>query len=76
MLHVFKGEILANMTQVSDVAPGPLVKILSVLVAQRAHTVQTMSSRSPETWGQSGYGTGRVGRRPTLLCKSIDIYYM
>jgi hypothetical protein len=22
---VFKGEILANMTQVSDVAPGPLV---------------------------------------------------
>jgi hypothetical protein len=24
-LHVFKGEILANMTQVSDVAPGPLV---------------------------------------------------
>jgi hypothetical protein len=25
MLHVFKGEILANMTQVSDVAPGPLV---------------------------------------------------
>jgi hypothetical protein len=25
MLHVFIGEILANMTQVSDVAPGPLV---------------------------------------------------
>jgi hypothetical protein len=25
MLHVFKDEILANMTQVSDVAPGPLV---------------------------------------------------
>jgi hypothetical protein len=25
MLHVFKGEILANMTQVSDVAHGPLV---------------------------------------------------
>jgi hypothetical protein len=25
MLHVFKGEVLANMTQVSDVAPGPLV---------------------------------------------------
>jgi hypothetical protein len=24
-LHVFIGEILANMTQVSDVAPGPLV---------------------------------------------------
>jgi hypothetical protein len=24
-LHVFKGEVLANMTQVSDVAPGPLV---------------------------------------------------
>jgi hypothetical protein len=28
MLHVFIGEILANMTQVSDVAPGPLVLIL------------------------------------------------
>jgi hypothetical protein len=28
MLHVFIREILANMTQVSDVAPGPLVKIL------------------------------------------------
>jgi hypothetical protein len=27
MLHVFIGEILADMTQVSDVAPGPLVKI-------------------------------------------------
>jgi hypothetical protein len=25
MLHVFLGEILANMTRVSDVAPGPLV---------------------------------------------------
>jgi hypothetical protein len=25
MLHVFIGEILANMTQVSDVAPGPFV---------------------------------------------------
>jgi hypothetical protein len=25
MLHVFIGEILANMTQVSNVAPGPLV---------------------------------------------------
>jgi hypothetical protein len=25
MLHVFIGEILADMTQVSDVAPGPLV---------------------------------------------------
>jgi hypothetical protein len=24
-LHVLIGEILANMTQVSDVAPGPLV---------------------------------------------------
>jgi hypothetical protein len=24
-LHVFIGEILADMTQVSDVAPGPLV---------------------------------------------------
>jgi hypothetical protein len=24
-LHVFVGEILANMTQVNDVAPGPLV---------------------------------------------------
>jgi hypothetical protein len=29
MLHVFKGEILANMTQVSDVAPGPLVLIFN-----------------------------------------------
>jgi hypothetical protein len=28
MLHVFIGEILANMTQVSDVAPGPLVKVM------------------------------------------------
>jgi hypothetical protein len=27
MLHVFIGEILANMTQVSDVAPGPLVGV-------------------------------------------------
>jgi hypothetical protein len=27
ILHVFIGEILANMTQVSDVAPGPLVYI-------------------------------------------------
>jgi hypothetical protein len=26
-LHVFIGEILANMTQVSDVAPGPLVHL-------------------------------------------------
>jgi hypothetical protein len=26
-LHVFIGEILANMTQVSDVAPGPLVEL-------------------------------------------------
>jgi hypothetical protein len=25
MLHVFIGEIIANMTQVSDAAPGPLV---------------------------------------------------
>jgi hypothetical protein len=25
MLYVFIGEIFANMTQVSDVAPGPLV---------------------------------------------------
>jgi hypothetical protein len=28
-LHVFKGEILANMTQVSDVAHGPLVFVSS-----------------------------------------------
>ena len=27
-LHVFIGQILANMTQVSDVAPGPLVTFL------------------------------------------------
>jgi hypothetical protein len=27
---VFIGEILANMTQVSDVAPGPLVSMLSM----------------------------------------------
>jgi hypothetical protein len=27
MLHVFIGEVLANMTQVSDVAPGLLVSI-------------------------------------------------
>jgi hypothetical protein len=30
MLHVFIGEILASMTQVSDVAPGPLVFFLNV----------------------------------------------
>jgi hypothetical protein len=29
-LHVFIGEILANMTQVSDVAPGPLVITLAL----------------------------------------------
>jgi hypothetical protein len=28
MLHVFIGEILTNMTQVSDVAPGPLVSFV------------------------------------------------
>jgi hypothetical protein len=27
LLHVFIGEMLANMTQVSDMAPGPLVNI-------------------------------------------------
>jgi hypothetical protein len=32
MLHVFIGEILANMTQVSDVAPGPLVSLTRVVV--------------------------------------------
>jgi hypothetical protein len=31
MLHVFIGEILANMTQVSDVASGPLVNIIERL---------------------------------------------
>jgi hypothetical protein len=31
MLLVFKGEILANMTQVSDVAPGPLVSCAYIL---------------------------------------------
>jgi hypothetical protein len=31
-LHVFIGEILANMTQVSDVAPGPLVKLTVIHV--------------------------------------------
>jgi hypothetical protein len=29
MLHVFIDEILADMTQVSDVAPGPLVALLT-----------------------------------------------
>jgi hypothetical protein len=29
-LHVFIGEILANMTQVSDVAPGPLVILIFI----------------------------------------------
>jgi hypothetical protein len=29
MLHEFIGEILADMTQVSDVAPGPLVPFLT-----------------------------------------------
>jgi hypothetical protein len=32
MLHVFKGKILANMTQVSDVAPGPLVLMQNTIV--------------------------------------------
>jgi hypothetical protein len=32
-LHVFIGEILANMTQVSDVAPGPLVLNKAALIA-------------------------------------------
>jgi hypothetical protein len=32
MLHVFKGEILTNMTQVSDVTPGPLVKLLILFI--------------------------------------------
>jgi hypothetical protein len=31
MLHVFIGEILASMTQVSDVAPGPLVIVIILL---------------------------------------------
>jgi hypothetical protein len=31
MLHVFIGEILANMTQVSDVAPGPLVEQMLII---------------------------------------------
>jgi hypothetical protein len=35
MLHEFIGEILANMTQVSDVAPGPLVKSLLNISLQR-----------------------------------------
>jgi hypothetical protein len=30
-LHLFIGEILANMTQVSDVAPGPLVCTRTIL---------------------------------------------
>jgi hypothetical protein len=38
MLHVFIGEILANMTQVSDVAPGPLVDIRSSLICTRLFT--------------------------------------
>jgi hypothetical protein len=34
MLHVFIGEILADMTQVSDVAPGPLVVHVMIAVNQ------------------------------------------
>jgi hypothetical protein len=30
-LHVFMCKILANMTQVSDVAPGPLVKVYNLI---------------------------------------------
>jgi hypothetical protein len=38
MLHVFIGEILANMTQVSDVAPGPLViKVVHELYGQPSY---------------------------------------
>jgi hypothetical protein len=33
-LHVFICEILAKMTQVSDVAPGPLVLLFFLLFAQ------------------------------------------
>jgi hypothetical protein len=36
MLHVFIGEILANMTQVSDVAPGPLVLIFRVFIGKHS----------------------------------------
>jgi hypothetical protein len=35
MLHVFIGEILANMTQVSNVAPGPLVLIKEIFVKMK-----------------------------------------
>jgi hypothetical protein len=34
MMHVFIGEILANMTQVSDVAPGPLVSFPATFQVQ------------------------------------------
>jgi hypothetical protein len=37
MLHVFIGEILANMTQVSDVAPGPLVLFLLVVISEEGY---------------------------------------
>jgi hypothetical protein len=42
MLHVFIGEILANMTQVSDVAPGPLVSDVLRLRVGRFWTTKEM----------------------------------
>jgi hypothetical protein len=42
MLHVFIGEILADMTQVSDVAPGPLVFLfVSHIICIILQTMQT-----------------------------------
>jgi hypothetical protein len=52
MLHVFIGEILANMTQVSDVAPGPLVRILAKKESVRqtltmtSHTVNMFTNQN------------------------------
>jgi hypothetical protein len=46
MLHGFKGDIFANMTQVSDVAPGPLVykKIYNLKTTSRGDTKPTGKS--------------------------------
>jgi hypothetical protein len=50
MLHVFIGEILANMTQVSDVAPGPLVYNL-LLFALLCITCKSCTAKSSEVIG-------------------------
>jgi hypothetical protein len=74
MLHVFKGEILANMTQVSDVAHGPLVFCRREVLINRGWVPRAWME--PET-RKEGQITGNVRISGMLRNKEnvcIDIY--